>query len=112
MHDLLDGQVGEKRARRVREGHGVQGDVDSAGVGRHGVGVLDDGALVERVELRHVGGVADVVRDRLEPGPAAPGEVDVGARTRERTRDGAADRPAAAVDHRGLALQHHPDLLR
>ena len=38
----------------------------------------------------------------------AAGEVDAGAGARERPRDGAADRPAAAVDHRGLVLQHHP----
>ena len=112
MHDLLDGQLGERRALRVREGHGVQCDVDSARLGRHGVGVLGDGALVERVDLRHVGRIADVVRHRLEPGPRPAGEVDVGAGTRERARDGAADRPAAAVDHRGLALQHHRALLR
>ena len=112
MHDLLDRQLGEGRARHVREGHGVQRDVDSARLCRHGVGVLGDGALVEHVDLRHVGRIADVVRHRLEPGPRAAGEVDAGAGTRERTRDGAADRPAAAVDHRGLVLQHHLDLLR
>jgi hypothetical protein len=112
MHDLLDRQVDEGRARHVRERHGVQCDVDSARLCRHGVGMLGHGALVERVDLRHVGCIANVVRHRLEPGPCPAGEVDVGAGTRKRTRDGAADRPAAAVDHCGLVLQHHLDLLR
>jgi hypothetical protein len=56
-----------------REGRGVQCDVDSARLCRHGVGVLGDGALVERVDLRHAGCVANVVRYLLEPGPRPSG---------------------------------------
>jgi hypothetical protein len=94
-----------------RERHGVECDVDSDRVGDYGVGVIRDGTLVERVDLRHAGCIADVVRYLLEPGPRPPGEVDPGAGVRKRTRNGAADRPAAAVDRRGLVLQHHLDLL-
>jgi hypothetical protein len=65
-------------------------DVDAARVCGHGVGVLGDGALVERVDLRHAGGVADVVGHLLEPGPRPSGEVDAGAGIRERTRHGSA----------------------
>ena len=97
MHDVLDRQLGEGRARHVRQGHGVQCDVDPARLRRHGVGVVDDGELVEDVDLGHVGCVADVVRDRLEPAPRAAGQVDAGAGIRERACDGAADRPAAGA---------------
>jgi hypothetical protein len=74
--------------------------------------VLGDSALVQRVDLRHAGFVADIVRHLLEPGPCPAGEVDAGAGTCKRPGDGTADRPAAAVDHRSLVLQHHLDLLR
>ena len=48
---------------------------------------------------------------RLQPCAAAPGQVHLGARLRERAH-GAADHPAAAVDHCRLALEHRPVLRR
>jgi hypothetical protein len=69
MHDVLDGQLGEGRVMYEREGHGVERDVDSARVGGHGVGVIRDCALVERVDLRHASCIADVVRYLLGPSP-------------------------------------------
>jgi hypothetical protein len=76
-------KLGEGLSLHVREGHGIQCDVYSARVGRHGVGVLGHGALVERVDLRYIGSIADVIRHRLEPGPRPAGEVDAGAGTRK-----------------------------
>ena len=76
MHDVPNGQLGEGHVMHEREGHGVECDVDSARVGGYGVGVIRDGTLVERVDLRHAGCIADVVRYLLEPGPRPPGEVD------------------------------------
>jgi hypothetical protein len=55
-----------------REGHGVERDVDSTRICRHGIGVTCDGALVERLDLRQASGVADVVRHLLEPGIDRP----------------------------------------
>src|SRR5918994_528856 len=106
MHDVLDRQLDERHAMHEREGHGVECDVDPAGVGRHRVGVRGDGLLFERVDLGHAGSIADVVRDLLEPGPRPSGQVDAGALVRKRARHRAADRAAGAVDHRGLVLQH------
>jgi hypothetical protein len=112
MHDVVDRQLGKGRVVHEREGHGVERDVDATRVCRHGIGVFRDGALVERVDLGHAGGVADVFRDLLEPGHRPPGEVDAGAGSRKCMGNGAADRPAAAIDRRGLVLQHHRGLLR
>ena len=44
MQDLLEGQLGHWRALHVRQGDGVQRDVDAACVRRHSVGVLGNGA--------------------------------------------------------------------
>ena len=69
--------------------------------------MLGDGALVQRVDLRHAGCIADVLGHRLEPVPGPSGEVDTGASVRKRARHGTADGPAGAVDQGGLVLQHH-----
>ena len=67
-------------------------------------------ALVERVDLRRVGGPAGgamSLRDARRAPGWRPGEEDLGALRREGAGDGAADRAAGAVDHRDLVLQHH-----
>ena len=66
--------------------------------------------LVERVDLRRLGGSAggnDVLGDRLDRCQVAPGEEDPGPLAREGACDGAADRASGSVDHRNLVLQHH-----
>jgi hypothetical protein len=85
----------------VDEADGVDGDVDPARGGDHGVGVGRHGVLVEDVERGDVGGPAgggDVVGDAFEAAERAPGQVDDRALGGERPGDGAADGPTAAVD--------------
>jgi hypothetical protein len=113
MHDVVDGDLSERDAVHEGDGHGVERDVNPAGVGGDGIGVRCDGGLVERVDLRQAGDAADVRGDLLEPGARPPGEIHAGARLRKRKGDRAADRAATAVDHCRLAPQHHRvDLLR
>ena len=68
------------------------------------------GLLVERVDLRRLGGSAggdDIVGDNLDGCPEAPGEKEPGPLGRKGACDSAADRAASSVDHRNLVLQHH-----
>ena len=66
--------------------------------------------LVESVDLRRLGGSAggnDVLRDRFDRCPEAPGEKERGPLARKGARDSTADCPAGSVDHRDLVLQQH-----
>jgi hypothetical protein len=111
MHDLVDGQVGQRRVVHEGKGHGVEHDVDAARVGRHRPGVVRHGAFVERVEERNVDALTDVARHLLERSRRPAGQVHACTGIGEGTRDGAADRTAAPVDGSGLVLQQHPGLL-
>jgi hypothetical protein len=54
-HEVIDRHLGERDPVSVRVADQVEGDVDAAGIRRHGVGVLVDRVLVERVDLRRLG---------------------------------------------------------
>src|SRR5215510_716154 len=72
--------------------------------------MLVHGLLVESVDLRHLGGSAggnDVLGDRFDRCPAAPGEKKLGPLVRKGACDSTADRASSAIDHRNLVLQHH-----
>ena len=72
--------------------------------------MLVHGLLVERVDLRRLGGSAggnDVLGDRFDGCQAAPGEKEAGPLGRKGACDSAADRASGSVDHRNLVLQHH-----
>src|SRR5215204_971796 len=72
--------------------------------------MLVHGLLVESVDLRGFGGSAggnDVLGDRFDGCPEAPGEKELGALRRKGACDSAADRASGSVDHRNLVLQHH-----
>ena len=73
-----------------------------------------DGVLVESVYLRSLGGAScggDVACHPVERVPRAPGQEDLRSLTRERARNGAADRTTASVDHSSLVVQKHLILL-
>ena len=64
---------------RVRVGDHVEGDVDAAGIRRHGVGVPVDRVLVERVNLGRLGRSArgsDLLGHRVERRGRAAGQKD------------------------------------
>src|SRR5258708_15114062 len=66
--------------------------------------------LVEGVYLRRLGGSAggnDVLSDRFDGCPEAPGEKKLGPLVRKGARDSTADRASGSVDHRNFVLQHH-----
>src|SRR6266540_4509242 len=72
--------------------------------------MLVHGLLVESVELRRLGGSAggnDVLSDRFDRCPLAPGEKNPGALAGKGTRDSAAGPASGSVEHRNLVLQHH-----
>src|SRR5262249_29678561 len=77
----------------------------------HGVGMLVDLLLVQRVDLGGFGlasGRADLLGNLLEAPPGPPGEVDPGALSGEGAGHRPADRSPASVDHRVLLLEEHP----
>jgi hypothetical protein len=72
--------------------------------------MLVHGLLVERVDLRRLGGSPggnDVLGESLDGCQVAPGEKQLGPLRRKRACDSAADRASGSVDHRNLVLQHH-----
>jgi hypothetical protein len=88
----------------VRDADGVERDVDATRAGRHGVGVLVDGFLIEGVDLRRLGCAArgpDLVGHLVEGGEGAPGKEDVCSLACEAAGDRGADCTGAAVDRRG-----------
>src|ERR687896_1931593 len=114
-HEVTHGHLRERGPVGVRVGDQVERDVDAAGVRRHGVGVLVDRVLVERVDLRCLRrspSGTDLRGNRLERRQGAAGEEDPGALAGERPSNGAADRPAPSVDHGVLVLEQHVNLLR
>src|SRR5260221_9109797 len=72
--------------------------------------MLVHGLLVESVDLRRLGGSAagnDVLRDRFDGRPEAPGKKQLGPVARKGARDSTADRTPGSVDHCNLVLEHH-----
>src|ERR1700716_15662 len=66
--------------------------------------------LVESVDLRRLGGSAggnDVLSDRFDRCPEAPGEKKLGPFAPKRACDGATDRASGSVDHCDLILEQH-----
>jgi hypothetical protein len=73
--------------------------------------VLVHGLLVERVDLRRLGGSAggnDFLGDRFDGCQVAAGEKQLGPLGRKGARDRTAGRASGSVDHRNLVLQQHP----
>jgi hypothetical protein len=72
----------------VQEADGVEGDVDAVGAVRYRVGVLVDGLLVQRVDLRcldHASRGGDLPGDLVQLGERAPGQEDPCSLTGEAT---------------------------
>src|SRR5258708_16900125 len=66
--------------------------------------------LVKSVDLRRLGGSAggnDVLRDRVDRCPEAPGEKKFGPFAAKGACDSTADRTSGSVDHCNLIHQHH-----
>src|SRR5215510_1413397 len=66
--------------------------------------------LVESVDLRRLGGSAggnDVLSDRFDLRPKAPGEKKLCPLARKGACDRAADRASGSVDHSVLVLKQH-----
>ena len=99
---------------RVRVGDQVEGDVDAAGIRRHGVGVLVDRVLVERVDLSGLG-QSPAARSCSATASSVAG-VPPGRKTgrpRGRTSEQRrADRSATSVDHGILVLEQPIYLLK
>jgi hypothetical protein len=110
--ELLDIQLDQRYAHdpRVRDPDRVERDVDTACRVDHGLQVLVHSLLVERVDLRRLGGSAggsDVLGDRFDGGQVAPGEKHLGTLRRKGACDRTADSASSSVDHGDLVLQHH-----
>ena len=110
--ELLDIQLDQRDTEKLRIGDAdrVERDVDAARLVDHGLQMLVHRLLVERVDLRRLGGSAgglDVLGDDFDWCQVAPGEKELGALGREGACDRTADRASRSVDHRNLVLQHH-----
>ena len=110
--ELLDIQLDQRYAHdpRVRDPDRVERDVDTACRVDHGLQMLVHRLLIERVDLRRLGGSAggsDVLGDHFDGGQVAPGEKHLGTLRRKGACDRAADPASSSVDHRNLVLQHH-----
>jgi hypothetical protein len=76
-HEIIDRDLGERDPVRVRVGDQVEGDVDVAGIRRHGAGVLIDRVFLQRVDLCRLGrspSGADILGHGLELRRCAAGE--------------------------------------
>src|SRR5215831_5356211 len=72
--------------------------------------MLVQSLLVESVYLRRLSrsaGGNDVLDDRFDRRPLAPGEKKLGSLARSGARDSPADRASRSVNHRNLIAQHH-----
>ena len=110
--ELLDIQLDQRHTQNLRIGDpdGVERDIDAARLIDHGLQMRVHSLLVESVDLRRLGGSAggnDVLRDRFDRCPEAPGEKERAPLARKGARDSTADCPAGSVDHRDLVLQQH-----
>jgi hypothetical protein len=110
--ELLDIQLGQRDTQnlRVRDADRVERDIDATRLIDHGLEMLVQGLLVESVDLGRLSGSAggsEVLSDRFDRWPLAPGEKQLRPLRRKGTRDSAADRASGSVDHRNLVLQHH-----
>jgi hypothetical protein len=72
--------------------------------------MLLHGLLVDSVDLRRLGGSAggnDLLRERFDLRPLAPGEKNLGPLARKLACDSASDGASGTVDHRNLVLEDH-----
>src|SRR5215468_7325451 len=72
--------------------------------------MLVQSLLVEGVYLHRLSrsaGGNDVLGDRFDRRPLAPGEKKLGSLARSGARDSPADRASRSVNHRNLVPQHH-----
>ena len=92
----------------------VVGDVEAPRLRRDLVGMAIDGLLVERVHdsrLRPSSRCPNVLRHLLERGLGPTGQEHDCALASKGTRDRAADRPTAPIDHSCLSFEQHVCLL-
>src|SRR5712664_4241611 len=72
--------------------------------------MLAHSLLVESVDLRRLGGSAggnDILGDRFDWCPEAPGEKKLGSLARKGASDSTADRTSGSVEHCDLVLEQH-----
>jgi hypothetical protein len=108
MEEITQRHLQQRRALYVLHADRVEQHVDATRLRGHGIDMLPDGLLVERVDLRGLGHASrghDLVRDGIEPGERTAGEEDLRSLARERTGDRAAYRPSRSVDHGVLVEQ-------
>jgi hypothetical protein len=90
--------------------NGVEHYIDAIHLFRHGVEVLFDRVLVERIYLRDFDNASigsDLLGDRIDCFQPATGKEDVGPLTGEGSGDGTAYRTAGSVDHSVLSFEQH-----
>jgi hypothetical protein len=86
--ELLDIQLDQRHTQNLRPRHPnrVERDIDAARLINHGLQMLVHSLLVESVDLRRLGGSAggnDVLSDRFDRCPEAPGEKKRGPLARK-----------------------------
>jgi len=110
--EVFERHLGQWGSLHVPVRDEVEGDVDPSGRRGHSVGVLVDGPLVERVDVRclgHPSGGADLRGHLAELRLGATGEEDLGSLAGEGTGHRAADGAAPSVDDGVLVLEEHVD---
>jgi hypothetical protein len=107
---VLIGHLQQRGAVDVAMADGVEGDVDAAGPGGDGVGVLVHGPLVQGVDpgrLDRSPRAGDLGGHQVERGQGAAGQEDPRPLAGEGAGHGRPDRPGPPVDHGRLVLQQH-----
>jgi hypothetical protein len=100
MRVVLEGQLRERRPLHVQNSDGIERDVDTARLCRHGIKVLVDGLFVKGVNMRCFGDSScggNLLRDCVELGKSAAREKDPRAFASKDTRHRAADRSASSI---------------
>ena len=90
--------------------NGVEHYVDAIHLFRHGVDVLFDRVLVERIYLRNFDNASigsDLLGDHTDSFKPATGKEDVGPLMGEGSGNGTAYRTAGSVDHGVLSFEQH-----
>jgi hypothetical protein len=90
--------------------NGVEDYVNAIHLLRHGVDVLFDRVLIERIYLRDFDNasiVSDLLGDRIDWFQHTTGKEDVGSLTGEGSGNSSAYRTAGSVDHGALSFEQH-----